>query len=105
MSNKQYYWRDTWEYQRIIRNLDEYWAKQPEEKYITAVIHFEHENGEHTVKEMIWINPKYRQDAETIAETRKLLCMGTGVPYEDYSEEDQSMSDLVEKAKHWMVSP
>ena len=41
------YWKDTWQYQRILEILEDYWLTEPDEKFVCVDLYFEHKNGMH----------------------------------------------------------
>ena len=51
-------WENTWQYQRIMEILDDYWLTQPDEAKVVVQMHFTHLNGEEQDKYIVWSNPQ-----------------------------------------------
>lgn len=58
------YWKDTWQYQRILEILEDYWLTEPDEKFVCVDLYFEHKNGMHQEKSICWTNPAIDEDIE-----------------------------------------
>lgn len=62
------YWKNTYEYRRILEILDDYWLTEPEEKEVSVQMHFVKANGETQDKLITWQNPSMEHDDEIVIE-------------------------------------
>lgn len=62
-------WQNTWQYQRIIEVLHDYWLTCPDEQFVEVKMYFRNEKGEEQTKDIVWTRPlsggKYKLDTET----------------------------------------
>lgn len=58
------YWKDTWQYQRILEILDDYWQTEKDEKFVCVTMYFEHADGQYQEKQIIWENPNYEPESK-----------------------------------------
>lgn len=72
MSKK--YWKDTYEYKRILEILDDYWLTERDEFKVRVTLDFIKGNGETQSKTICWWNPNLRDpDEKDPEETVKLI--------------------------------
>ena len=50
-------WNNSYEYQRILEILEEYWISQADEAEVEINMHFRHRSGATQDKRIIWRNP------------------------------------------------
>lgn len=53
------YWKNEYEYQRILEVLDDYWLTEPDELAVEVRLEFLKANGERQTKVIRWMNPNY----------------------------------------------
>ena len=53
------YWKDTYDYERILEILNDYWLEEEDEEEVRVTMYFKHHNGEEQEKEIEWKNPKF----------------------------------------------
>ncbi len=58
------YFKDSYEYKRILEILDDYWLTEPDEKSVEVRMHFEHSDGQQQDKFISWENPKRENDKD-----------------------------------------
>ncbi len=51
------YWSKSFEYRALLRILDDYWLTQKDESQVTIILSFDHKNGNHQEKRLVWTNP------------------------------------------------
>lgn len=56
MGGPRQYWRDTYEYQRILEILDDYWLTVKDEYKVEVNFHFTKADGQQQQKTIIWKN-------------------------------------------------
>lgn len=53
------YWKDTYDYRRILEILNDYWLEEEDEEEVIVTMHFKHHNCEEQEKQIVWRNQKY----------------------------------------------
>ena len=56
MARKKY-WKDEYEYKRILEILDDYWLTDPNEEQVVVTMFFKNRNGDKQEKVVRWDNP------------------------------------------------
>ena len=51
------YWKNEYEYQRILEILDDYWLTEKDEDKVEVVLRFRHKDGSKQEKVIRWENP------------------------------------------------
>lgn len=51
----------TYQYQRILDILEDYWLTEPDEEYVKVDMYFRKKNGEEQGKTIIWTSEEYRE--------------------------------------------
>lgn len=65
------YYKDSWQYKRLMQILDDYWLTVPDEKRVEIRITFLKADGQTQEKTIIWNNPKYAQKGQDYEEVFK----------------------------------
>ena len=55
------YWDKTYEYQRILEILEDYWTSEADEEAVIVKMRFKKHNGEYQAKSIRWKNPRYKE--------------------------------------------
>lgn len=58
-TKSSHHWKDTWQYQRILEILDDYWLSCPDEAYVEVDMYFRSGTGEEQTKNIVWMNPYF----------------------------------------------
>ncbi len=64
-------WESTWQFQRILEVLHEYWLSCPDEAFVEVKMYFRNKDGEEQTKDIVWTSPyllpkqKAKSDTET----------------------------------------
>ena len=58
MSGRKQFWKDTYEYQRVVQVLHDYWLTEPEEARVEVEMRFWKNNGETQEKRIVWVRPQ-----------------------------------------------
>ena len=58
MRGRKQYWKDTYEYQRILEILDDYWLSEPDEEKVVVEMRFRKGDGQTQEKYIEWWNPR-----------------------------------------------
>jgi hypothetical protein len=58
------YYKDSYEYQRIMEILDDYWLTCPDELYVKVSMDFIKADGQNECKTIVWRNPAYEVGGE-----------------------------------------
>lgn len=73
-------WSKSYEYQRIIEIMDDYWISQPDEKRVTVCMTFVKADGQTQSKRIIWRNPNIKsKQPHKAAPIKKLSEVGRSV--------------------------
>lgn len=56
------YWKNEYDYKRILEILDDYWLTEKDEEYVEVTVYFRHSNGQEQEKCIRWWNPNRRAD-------------------------------------------
>ena len=67
------YWKDTWQYQRILEILEDYWLTEPDEKFVCVDLYFEKANGEYQHKTIKWYHPAFEPKDLKVISSRELM--------------------------------
>lgn len=57
MGGPRKYWRDTYEYQRILDILNDYWLTEKDEYEVKVTLQFTKADGQEQEKYIVWRNP------------------------------------------------
>lgn len=84
------YFKDSYEYQRIMEILDDYWLTCPDELYVRVDFQFINLRGETQIKHIIWQNPDYvvlpsEEDKKEARDYLELISMADikEIPFEE----------------------
>ena len=58
-------WKKTYQYQRLMQILEDYWLSEPDEAYVCVDMEFMKSDGQYQAKYVQWFNPN--MDGKEIA--------------------------------------
>ena len=100
MSINRTNWEQSWQYQRILEILEDYWVNCPDEAFVEVDMYFRKVNGEEQLKEITWQNPNFKRKESSLSDT--LLCAADIIskPEESFYHKavkraDKFMADIV----------
>ena len=83
------YWNRTYEYQRILEILEDYWLTEADEDVVVVELHFKKADGQTQHKQIVWLNPniprKYGTEIKDIS-AKELLEMELPDPDEIFKD-------------------
>ncbi len=92
MKGRKKWWRDTYEYQRILEILDDYWLSERDEAFVQVNMAFIKENGETQVKHIYWKNKDSKLDIYPMECVYKIcpkhLTEKSGITMDEYNPEE-----------------
>ena len=53
------HWQNSWQYQRLLEVLDDYWLSEPDELIVSIHVDFVKADGQTQTKDFYWVNPNY----------------------------------------------
>lgn len=88
------YWKNCWQYKRILEILEDYWLSESEEYKVRVRLDFIHTNGSTQSKDIWWKNPNYTDDSLHAPEIESYEELMKKTPAEIWEEQEKEFWEV-----------